>query len=87
MVDIQTTSLMLQFLTRCQTGIPTRKNATCSNIQNTTQYNCSAETTIFPLAKRIQLVNVTVSGPYGSNSSSVVEIEQSKHTHYYNTVC
>ena len=75
-MDIQSTSLALQFSTRYQTGTPTVTDATCSGIQNTSQYNCTAESTVIALVETILLVNVTVSGPYGSNSS-VMKVEQS----------
>jgi len=69
---------MLQFLASSQTNTPTAMNATCSDIPNNIQYNCTAEITmdITPSIEIIQSVNVTVSGPYGSGSSVMV-IEQS----------
>ena len=71
-------SLTLKFLTSYQIGILAVMDATCSDIQTNTQYNCTAEFTvsITSLIEIIQLVNVTVSGTYGSNSS-MMEIEQS----------
>ena len=53
-------------------------DATCSDIQNIIQYNCTAEYTvsIIPSVEIIQSVNVTVRGPYGSNCS-VMEVEES----------
>ena len=73
-------SLILKFLTSYQTGTPTVMDATCSDIQNNIQYNCTAEFTVdlIPSVEVIQSVNVTVSGPYGS-SSSVMEVEQSTY--------
>ena len=73
-------SLILKFLTSYQTGPPTVMDATCSDIQNNIQYNCTAEFTvdIIPSVEIIQSVNVTVSSPYGSNSS-VMEVEQSTY--------
>ena len=71
-------SLILQFLASYQTGTPTVMDATCSEIQNNIQYNCTAEFTvdIIPSVEIMQSVNVTVSGPYGS-SSSTMEVEES----------
>ena len=74
-------SLMLKFLTSYQTNIPTVVvDAMCNNTQNDTQYNCTAEfpVEIYPSVDTIQLVNVTVSGPYGS-SSSVMVVQQSMY--------
>ena len=77
-------SLMLQFITSYQTGTPTVMDANCSDIQNNIQYNCTAEFTvdIIPSVEIIQSVNVTVSGPYGSNSSMMeVDHEESMYMH------
>ena len=76
MVDYPRMSLTLQFST---TGTPTTV-IICSGIQNNIQYNCTAEFTvdIIPSVELIQSVNVTVSGPYGSNSS-VMEVDQSMY--------
>jgi len=52
-------------------------DATCSDIQDNIQYNCTAEFTL-PSVEIIQSVNVTVSGPYGSNYSVVHIKKQSK---------
>jgi len=62
-------------------------NATCSDIRNNTQYNCTAEITmdIIPSVDTIQSVNVTVSGPYGS-SSSVMEVQQSMQNYIINII-
>ena len=87
MVPLQVTvnfprmSLLLKFQARYQTGSPTVMDATCSDIQDNIQYNCTAEFTveIIPLVEIMRSVNVTVDGPYGSNYS-VVDVEQSKHS-------
>ena len=73
-------SQMLKFQASYQTGSPTVMDATCSDIQDNMQYNCTAEFTvdIIPSNEMIQSVNVTVSGPYGSNYS-VMEVDQSKY--------
>ena len=76
-------SLTLQFSTTYQTGAPTVMDATCSDIQNNIQYNCTAEfiVDIIPSVEIIQSVNVTVSSPYGSNCS-VMEVEESMYILY-----
>ena len=73
-------SRMLQFQASYQTGSPTVMDATCSDIQDNIQYNCTAEFTVdvIPSVEIIQSVNVTVSGPYGSNYL-VMETEQSMY--------
>ena len=78
-------SLLLKFLVSYQSGTPTVMDATCSDVQNNVQYNCTAEFTvdIIPSVEIIQSVNVTVRGPYGSNSS-VMEIEQSTYVYTIN---
>ena len=77
-VNFPSASVLLKFHASYQTGSPTVMDATCSDIQDNIQYNCTAEFTvdIIPSVEIIQSVNVTVSGPYGSNYS-VVEVEQS----------
>ena len=84
-VDVPRMSLSLQFLASSQTSTPTVMNATCSDIQNNTQYNCTAEITmgIIPSVNTMQSVNVTVIGPYGS-SSSVMVVQQSMQNCIYN---
>jgi len=54
-------------------------DATCSDIQDNIQYNCTAEFTVDIIlsAETTQSVNVTVNGPYGSNYL-VVEIAKAK---------
>ena len=73
-------SRMLQFQASYQTGSPTVMDATCSDIQDNIQYNCTAEFTvdIIPSVEILQSVNVTISGPYGSNYL-VMETEQSTY--------
>ena len=71
---------MLKFTASYQTGSPTVMDATCSDIQDNIQYNCTAEFTL-PSVEIIQSVNVTVSGPYGSNYSVVHIKKQSKWYH------
>ena len=73
---------LLQFQASYQTGSPTVMNATCGDIQDNIQYNCTAEFTvdIIPSVEIIQSVNITVSGPCGSSSiTSVLEAEQSMY--------
>ena len=78
MVDFPRMSRMLQFTASYQTGSPAMMDATCSDIQDNMQYNCTAEFTvdIIPSVEMIQSVNVTVIGPYGS-AYAAVEVEQS----------
>ena len=73
-------SQMLQFQASYQTGSPTVMDATCSDILDNIQYNCTAEFTvdIIPSVEILQSVNVTISGPYGSNYL-VMETEQSTY--------
>jgi len=80
-VNFPRMSLLLRFHASYHAGSPTVIDATCGDIQDNIQYNCTAELTvdIIPSVEMIQSVNVTVSGPYGSNYS-VMEVEQSKHS-------
>ena len=70
-------SKMLKFSANYQTGNSASQLATCSSLSDM-QYNCTAEFTvnIIPSVDKIESLNVTVSGPYGS-SSSVRNINQS----------
>ena len=76
---------LVKFQASYQTGSPTVMDATCSDIQDNIQYNCTAEFTvdIIPSVEIIQSVNVTVSGPCGS-SSTIMEEQQSMFFFYYN---
>ena len=71
-------SLILPFSASYQTGSPTVMDAMCNDIQNNILYNCTAEFVldIIPSVEIIQSVDVTVIGPYGSNSF-VMETEES----------
>ena len=62
---------LLNFSASYQTGNSSGQSATCSPISDT-QYNCTAEFTvdILPSVDTIESVNITVSGPYGSNSAT-----------------
>ena len=73
----------VKFHASYQAGSPTVMDATCSDLQDNIQYNCTANFTfdIIPSVEIMQSVNVTVSGPCG-NSSMIMEDEQS--TYYYN---
>ena len=61
----------LIFSASYQTGNSNSQSATCSSLSNM-QYNCTAEfaVDIIPSVDTVESVNVTVSGPYGSSSSS-----------------
>jgi len=81
-------SLRLKFLAFVQTDtfttVTTVMDANCSDIQDNLQYNCTAEfavgiiSSVNQSVEIIQSVNVTVRGPYGSNSS-VIQSNQSKY--------
>ena len=64
-------SKMLDFSASYQTGNSNTQSATCSLLHDM-QYNCTAEfnVDIIPSVNTIESLNVTVSGPYGSNSST-----------------
>ena len=67
-------SLLLNFSASYQTGNSNSQSATCSSLSDM-QYNCTAEfaVDIIPSVDTIESVNVTVSGPYGSASSTSTE--------------
>ena len=63
-------SLLLVFSASYQTGNSNSQSATCSLLSDM-QYNCTAEfaVDIIPSVNRIESVDVTVCGSYGSASS------------------
>ena len=61
-------SKMLNFSASYQNG-SSSQSATCSSLSDV-QYNCTAEFTV-DTVDTIKSLAVTVSGPYGSNSSTI----------------
>jgi len=79
-------SLMLTFSAsyNYQFSTPILVDATCSAIHNKIQYNCTAELSIGIIHSTdvTRSVNVTVTGPYGSNSS-VMEVQESMYHKFH----
>ena len=71
-------SLSLTFSASYQIGNSNSQSATCSLLSDM-QYNCTAEfaVNIIPSVDKIESVNVTVTGPYGS-ASSLRNVDQSQ---------
>ena len=71
-------SLSLIFSASYQIGNSNSQSATCSLLSDM-QYNCTAEfaVNIIPSVDKIESVNVTVTGPYGS-ASSLRNVDQSQ---------
>ena len=78
-------SLSFTFSASYQTGNSNSQSATCSLLSDM-QYNCTAEfaVDIIPSVDTIELVSVTVTGPYDS-ASSLRNVNQSQFCIYVAT--